>query len=73
MPYTYFRKRFSEVCVDFHAFYMIGRRFCSSSVSELVFRAFPSDRAIRCKSSLPSRLFPAIPNALRSGYAGREV
>jgi len=37
------------------------------------FRAFPSGRAIRCKSSLPSGLFPAIPNALRSGYAGREV
>jgi len=37
------------------------------------FRAFPSGRAIRCKSSLPSGLFPAIPNALCSGYAGREV
>ena len=69
MPYTYFRKKiFRKYVLIFTLFYMIGRRFCSSSVSE-----FPSDRAIRCKSSLPSRLFPAIPNALRSGYAGREV
>ena len=74
MPYTYFRKKiFRKYVLIFTFFYMIGRRFCSSSVSELVFQAFPSDRAIRCKSSLPSRLFPAIPNALRSGYAGREV
>ena len=74
MPYTYFRKKiFRKYVLIFTFFYMIGRRFCSSSVSELVFQGVPSDRAIRCKSSLPSRLFPAIPNALRSGYAGREV
>ena len=65
MPYTYFRKKiFRKYVLIFTLFYMIGRRFCSSSVSELVFQGVPS---------LPSRLFPAIPNALRSGYAGREV
>lgn len=72
MPYTYFRKKiFRKYVLIFTFFYMIRRRFCSF-VSQLVFRAFPSGRAIRCKSSLPSGLFPAIPNALRSGYAGER-
>ena len=37
MPYTYFRKKiFRKYVLIFTLFYMIGRRFCSSSVSELV-------------------------------------
>lgn len=39
MPYTYFRKKiFRKYVLIFTLFYMIGRRFCSSSVSELVFQ-----------------------------------
>lgn len=42
MPYTYFRKKiFRKYVLIFTFFYMIGRRFCSSSVSELVFQGVP--------------------------------
>lgn len=42
MPYTYFRKKiFRKYVLIFTLFYMIGRRFCSSSVSELVFQGVP--------------------------------
>lgn len=42
MPYTNFRKKiFRKFVLIFMFFYMIGRRFCSSSVSELVFQGVP--------------------------------
>lgn len=42
MPYTYFRKKiFRKYVLIFTFFYMIGRRFCSSSVSELFFQGVP--------------------------------
>ncbi len=74
MPYTYFRKKiFRKYVLIFTFFYMIGRRFCSSSVSEFSFSGRSLlDRAIRCKSSLPSRLFPLSLTLYAPATAGRR-
>lgn len=75
MPYTYFRKKIFRKYVLIFTFFICleGGSVLLHLYPNQFFKAFPSGRAIRCKASLPSGLFLAIPNALCSGYTGREV
>ena len=75
MPYTYFRKKiFRKYVLIFYVFlydwkavlfiFCIRISFSGRSLLTGLFVASPR---------YPPGFFPAIPNALRSGYAGREV
>ena len=62
MPYTYFRKKiFRKYVLIFTLYYIIGRRFSSSSVSELVFQGVPFWTGYSVRVLVTLQAFPCYP------------